>query len=373
MAPRVPAVRQDIPVAAAVAVAVTVTLSSAALIEVLTDRDSRISQFEWLDVAFVSLLSTFVVLWLLATLAPRVQGRRAARLREQALHPSASSLDLDLATPTKSMRRRLAPGRLVGGAYRCVPRAPFRFLMPNLFWRGTFRFWLTVLASDPDTRRGVRRLLVAYQDTYRAVDQAAIRYGEGVHVKHRLTHYHDFFVERVNAGERVLDIGSGKGEVAYDLATMSGAVVVGVDHDPYQLAFAQSRFQHPNLTFLAGDVVEGIPPGHFDVIVLSNVLEHLDNRVEFLRTLVSSATPTRLLFRVPVYERDWTVPLRDEVGLSGFWDSDHRIEYTPETFAHELGQARLRISERVLRWGEIWALAQVRDEPQLDHDARWSE
>jgi hypothetical protein len=36
--------------------------------------------------------------------------------------------------------------------------------MPTTLWRGTFRFWLSVLAADHDTRRGVRRLLVAYDD-----------------------------------------------------------------------------------------------------------------------------------------------------------------------------------------------------------------
>jgi ubiquinone/menaquinone biosynthesis C-methylase UbiE len=119
--------------------------------------------------------------------------------------------------------------------------------MPTVLWRGAFRFWLSVLAAQPDTRRGVRELLISYDDAYRAVDQAAIRYDDGIHVKHRLTHYHDFFVERVNQGERVLDIGSGKGELAFDLATLAGATVVGVDHDPSHLAFTHERFPHPGL------------------------------------------------------------------------------------------------------------------------------
>jgi SAM-dependent methyltransferase len=155
----------------------------------------------------------------------------------------------------------------------------------------------------------------------------------------------------------VLDVGSGKGEVAYDLVTIAGATVVGVDNDPHHLAFARSRFSHPNLQFDEADVLQGIPEGHFDVVVLSNVLEHLDGRVEFLRGLLRSATPDRLLFRVPVYERDWTVPLRDEVGLSGYWDRDHEVEYSPETFTAELLDAGLRIEELNLRWGEIWAMS----------------
>ncbi len=226
-----------------------------------------------------------------------------------------------------------------------------------MLWRGAFRFWLSVLAADRDTRRGVKDLLISYDDAYRAVDQAAIRYDGGIHAKHRLTRYHDFFVERVQSGERVLDIGSGKGELAFDLVTTSGATVIGVDHDPNHLAFARQRFSHPNLQFIEADVLEWIPEGHFDVVLMSNVLEHLERRAEFLRGVITSATPDRLLFRVPVYERDWTVPLRDEVGLLAYWDSDHTIEYVPETFVTELANAGLEVGELVLRWGEIWSVA----------------
>jgi SAM-dependent methyltransferase len=357
MARRLPAVRQDLAIATVAVVGVAATLLSAALVEALTDRDWSIGHLEWLDDAVLALLVTIGALWLLTTLAPRP--KRSLRVEHGIAAPENA---MPRRQPAPTTRRPIRPGRFLRAAYRRVPRAPFRFLMPTRLWRGTFRFWLSVLAADPDTRRGIRRLLVAYDDAYRAVDQAAIRYDDGVHVKHRLTHYHDFFVERINDGERVLDVGTGKGEVAFDLVTLSGAVVVGVDHDPHHLAFARNRFRHRNLDFHEGDVLTSLPTGHFDVIVLSNVFEHLDNRVDFLRTLVGSATPTRLLFRVPVYEREWTVPLRDEVGLSGFWDRDHKIEYTPETFTQELHDAGLSVSELLIRWGEIWAIARVHNE-----------
>jgi SAM-dependent methyltransferase len=223
--------------------------------------------------------------------------------------------------------------------------------------RGLFRFWLSVLGSDPDRRRSVRELLITYDDAYRALDLAAIEYDDGVHAKHRLTGYHEFFVERVAPGERVLDIGSGKGELAHDLVQRSGATVVGVDHDQSHLDFARSHFAHERLEFRSGDVLEGLPEGHFDVVVLSNVLEHLEPRVEFLRRLVASATPSRILVRVPVYARDWTVPLKAEVGLLAYWDPDHEIEYDPESFRAELDDAGLDVTELVLTWGEIWAQA----------------
>ena len=232
--------------------------------------------------------------------------------------------------------------------------------MPLWIWRPLFRFWLSVVRADPDRGRAVKELLVTYDDAYRALDLAAIDYDDGVHPKHRLTHYHDFFVERVQPGDVVLDIGSGKGELAYDLVTRGGASVVGVDHDPSHLAYARANFVDERLEFRAGDVLEDLPIEHFDVVVMSNVLEHLEPRVEFLARVVESVTPRHVLVRVPLYERDWTVPLKAEVGLSPYWDRDHEIEYDEQLFRDELAAAGLDVSELVQRWGEIWAVAEPR-------------
>ncbi len=253
---------------------------------------------------------------------------------------------------------RLRPGPVLRAAARRVPRRPFRLVMPPWIWRPLFRFWLSVVRSDPDRGRAVKELLVTYDDAYRALDLAAIDYDHGVHPKHRLTRYHDFFVERVKPGEVVLDIGSGKGELAYDLVTRGGASVVGVDHDPSHLAYARANFVDERLEFRGGNVLEDLPVGHFDVVVMSNVLEHLGPRVEFLAHVVESATPRRVLVRVPLYERDWTVPLKAEVGLSPYWDRDHAIEYDEQLLRDELAAAGLDVSELVQRWGEIWAMAE---------------
>lgn len=254
-----------------------------------------------------------------------------------------------------SLARRT--GRLFRAAGRRVPRRPLRVLMPLWLWRPLSRLWLSTLRADPDKRRAARELLVTYDDVYRELDLAAIAYEGGVHPKHRLTRYHDFFVERVRPGDRVLDIGSGKGELAHDLVVKGGACVVGVDHDPNHLAFARSHFSHDDLEFRMGDVLGDLPEGHFDVVVMSNVLEHLDPRVEFLRRVTESARPRALLLRVPIYERDWTVPLKAELGLPAYWDPDHETEYDEASFGSELAEAGLDVRELLVRWGEIWAVA----------------
>jgi SAM-dependent methyltransferase len=226
--------------------------------------------------------------------------------------------------------------------------------------RPLMRIWLGAVAAAPDSQKAVRELLITYDDVYAALDRAAIAYGDGVHVKHRLTGYHDFFVARIGPGERVLDVGCGIGALAYDIAVRSEAIVVGIDYDPGHLAFARERFPHERLTFVAGDVLAGFPSGRFDVVVLSNVLEHIGPRVELLRDLVASAQPTRVLLRVPVLARDWTVPLRGEIGLREYWEDDHEIEYDPEGFRAELAEAGLQVTELVQIWGELWAATEPR-------------
>ena len=116
----------------------------------------------------------------------------------------------------------------------------------------------------------------------KCINRVAIPYDGGVHAKHRLMQYHQFFVTRVKPGERVLDIGSGYGAVAYSLATQAGAFVTGIDLNANNIAKAKAKFHHPNLSFVHGDARTSLPAGAWDVVVLSNILEHLEQRIPFL-------------------------------------------------------------------------------------------
>lgn len=187
------------------------------------------------------------------------------------------------------------------------------------------------------------------------MNRVAIEYDGGVHVKHRLMKYHDFFVERIQPGERVLDIGCGYGAVAYSVASRAGAIVCGIDLRQENIVKARQLFQHPNLVFVQGDVLKDMPGESFDVMMLSNILEHIEYRVEFLIAAHERLSPKRCLIRVPMFNRDWRVPLRKELGLSYFSDPTHYTEYTQEGFEKEIATAGLSISHLQINWGEIWA------------------
>lgn len=185
----------------------------------------------------------------------------------------------------------------------------------------------------------------------------ATRFEGGIHPKHRLMDYHRFFYERVLPGERVLDIGSGKGELAYDIASKSDAQVVGIEISEKYVRYASAHFSHPKLSFVHGDVLTKLPADTYDVAVMSNVLEHLKDRVGFLRSVQSRVHPKRWLIRVPMYRRDWRVPFMDELGVDSRLDRTHYTEYLEDQLRSELAAAGLHITDMIINWGEFWCQA----------------
>ena len=208
--------------------------------------------------------------------------------------------------------------------------------------------------------RALLRLLLRLDNLlYHYTSVVAVRFGGGLHPKHRLTAYHDFFARHIQAGERVLDIGCGNGVVDWDVVTRTGAYVTGVDRDADAIAHAQTHYRHERLRFRVGDALAVAAGETFDVVVLSNVLEHLDQRVEFLRRVRERIEPRRLLVRVPLFERDWRVPLKAELGVDHRLDPTHYTEYRESEFRDEIGRGGFEVVEAEIRWGEIWAVCRA--------------
>jgi SAM-dependent methyltransferase len=222
---------------------------------------------------------------------------------------------------------------------------------------------LIVALARSVTRRlppaeSLRFLLRLDNALYEATGQVGVAYeGGGGHPRHRLIPYHDFFVSRLAPGQRVLDVGCNTGLLARAMAEGAGARVTGVDLEAGLIATARRDNPHPLVEYLVGDALTDLPQGEFEVIVLSNLLEHLPQRVAFLRDLLESHRPQRLLIRLPLFERDWRVPLKRELGVEWRLDRTHHTEYTLESFAAEMAQAGLEVVYMEARWGEIWAEA----------------
>jgi len=198
----------------------------------------------------------------------------------------------------------------------------------------------------------LKKLLRLHSLVERWVSTFAVE--SGVHVKHRLMKYHQFFVDNVGATDCVLDIGCGAGHVAYTVA-QKAKQVVGIDIDRNYLAPSVHYAAQTNLTFIQGDATVYNFQQEFDVIILSNVLEHIDDRVALLQKIKKLAP--KILIRVPMLNRDWLPLLKRELGLEYRLDPTHTIEYTEPEFRDELEQAGLTCTELFIRFGEIYCVA----------------
>lgn len=236
------------------------------------------------------------------------------------------------------MRRELSLFSVLGGHIRRIMRRAFYILFQSV---------------PPE--KCLRILLKLDNSLYKIQSVLAVRYGGGVHTKHVHTNYHRFFSSRIQLGEKVLDLGCGHGALAVDVAKATNAKIVGIDLNSENISTARRFHSHPNVRYTVGDIRKDLIQESFDVVILSNVLEHVPERTDFLRHICGTIRPRRVLVRVPLFERDWRVPLKRELGVEWRLDPTHETEYTLESFEREMGEAGLRISHKEVRWGEIWA------------------
>ncbi len=125
---------------------------------------------------------------------------------------------------------------------------------------------------------------------------------------------------------------------------------VGFDLDLGELRKAKSLSKikgSKNLDFVLSDAETYCPfvEGVFDEILLIDVLEHLNNRIELLRSLSKLLKRDGMLvLSIPNRDTKWKRMKRD-AGIYYFAASDHKIEYDQTSLAEELSASGWRILE----------------------------
>ena len=147
------------------------------------------------------------------------------------------------------------------------------------------------------------------------------------------------FAVRLARGRRVLDIASGTGYGAAELAAVARSVT-GIDIAEEAVRYASERFQRPNLTFQSATAESlPFPDQSFDLIVAFEVIEHLTD----FRALLSEAR--RLLapgaqFIVSTPNRLYYEESRRLSGPNPF----HTHEFEFDEFRRELAQVFPHVS-----------------------------
>lgn len=194
---------------------------------------------------------------------------------------------------------------------------------------------------------------------YFIIGQYASLYYDGKHPKHDIIKYEDWFISNLRRDWNVVDVGSNSGHMAYKISK-SVKNVTGIEIDQ-KLYNKSIQLESENLKFINADATTfnyaNLEKIH--CVTLSNVLEHIEQRVVFLKSLLDKVNWKQkplFLIRVPMIDRHWVVLLKKNLGVDYRLDETHFIEYTKETFYDEINQANLKVVQFDVRWGEIYAV-----------------
>lgn len=155
-------------------------------------------------------------------------------------------------------------------------------------------------------------------------------------------------------GDKVLDLACGFGRLSI-IALELGCEIYGVDVD--QAAIQTLRESHPEGTWIHGNILDFEPPVKPDWIILSNILEHLDEDLAFL---VKIKEMTRsIVVEVPDFESDPLNYSANTYGVRWYSDADHVREYNLPSLQILMFKAGWTITESISRGHSIGVIARL--------------
>jgi SAM-dependent methyltransferase len=188
---------------------------------------------------------------------------------------------------------------------------------------------------------------------------------DGKHPKHDIIQYEKWFSHHVEKHDIVLDIGSNTG-LMVDFLSKKVEYVYGIEINENLCSEAQLLIQKPNVEFICFDatIYDYSKCRNITVVTLSNVLEHIEVRVEFLKKIIKqipwkNESYKKILIRVPMVDRDWISVYKKQIGVEYRLDKTHYTEYTYLQFKEELDKSGIEIMSHQVKFGELYAVCKA--------------
>ena len=211
----------------------------------------------------------------------------------------------------------------------------------------------------------IKPVLKLHTISYKLAGIMSIQLNNNIHPKHKIMQYKEWFLSNLNDNSIVLDVGCNTGMMP-EVMSQKVTFVYGVEIEQQHVEVARNLRQRDNIEYICADAttydyLECMP---IDIVTLSNVLEHIEYRVDFLKRLVGqiiwkNKNNKQLLIRVPMIDREWIAIYKKELGLEYRLDNTHFIEYTYEQFKNELTQSGIKILSHHIKFGEIYAVCKA--------------
>ena len=143
------------------------------------------------------------------------------------------------------------------------------------------------------------------------------------------------------AGKRILDVGCASGALLCMLRERGAAEVVGLDTSAYPVSFGVERY---GLDLRCASLEDArLPDGHFDLITLIDIVEHVEDIISFMRELRRVLRPDGKLFIITPNYSAHTVAADEWVCLHQ--DFEHLQYFSSESLsrlAQESGFSTLK-------------------------------
>lgn len=154
-----------------------------------------------------------------------------------------------------------------------------------------------------------------------------------------------FYKEYGNCSFRLLDVGCGNHSPSVTLKWFPQCEYFGLDRELYNNDEADLRLMSGFYkTDLAKEetILEAIPEGYFDVVLMTHVIEHLPNGLEVLAVLARKVAPGGKLYVETPSRQSLRLP--SMYGTLNFWDDVTHVRiYDVDEIAGALERAGLEI------------------------------
>lgn len=161
----------------------------------------------------------------------------------------------------------------------------------------------------------------------------------------------NFLSKHINASNSILDLGCKYGEISFLLSKLA-KYVVGIDYDQIAIERAKKSYRCDVLEFYHAEAHEFLKKSSkkFDILILSHVLEHLDEPGKFINRFKGFFKS--IYIEVPDFEATYLNQYRLRIGNELLYtDIDHISEFDRDEITSLINESGLEIIDSELRFG----------------------
>jgi len=160
-----------------------------------------------------------------------------------------------------------------------------------------------------------------------------------------------FLKNKIPDQAKVLDLGCGFGEISGELAKICSEVV-GIDKNASKIQVACNKYAGANVTFICDDALKYLKSNSqkFDVLILSHILEHLDEPYNLLNEFKEYFD--YIYIEVPDFESSYFSIVKEKFNMQiNYTDEDHIYEFDRDGMSELLNSLNLQILHSEFRNG----------------------